>query len=252
MMFLESMNIKQVSYLVNRYANKIAIPLLGAGAFAGGRLALKDFGQFEDVGDLGIVLLEAAICGYLAGTAIRTATTAISSSRKKRMIDENPELYPLENVSEIFMRSSDLEMLLDRTSNSEHREWGTYLVVEYSESKAYVHHSISPENAEDVGLISARGIDGLKSDKGKGAGLGFNASHHYHPTFISKKFGGMNFSINPADKNSPLDWINLLTFNMEDGPEIVGYNHKHIYLPLGKDKFHLVRATHNDIMRYLA
>lgn len=50
---------------------------------------------------------------------------------------------------------------------------------------------------------------------------GYKGYHHYHPDFGPRWFGAINFSVGLNDRFKPLNWINLLTFNLPEGPEIV-------------------------------
>jgi len=75
----------------------------------------------------------------------------------------------------------------------------------------------------------------------------YTGYHHYHSGLES-----YNFAINLVDRNSPLNWINFLTFNVDKEPEIVAYNLLHTYIPENKSrKDKLVRATPDQIMKYL-
>lgn len=140
-----------------------------------------------------------------------------------------------------------LEMLLDRTACYEINEWGTALNVEEKKPKAIITEIKKPEDMVSAGFIEHTDEDSFTFNMQ--IFHHYDGIHHYHPG----KICGKNFAVTFIDRNLPLDAINLLSFNMPYGPEIIGYNTRYTYIPAKReDKTRLIRARRRDIWRYLA
>ncbi len=166
-------------------------------------------------------------------------------------IKTNKSKYPLENSKGVIIDDSNgLEMLLNKTAKKEDLEWGTLLNAYDDKGRAVIY------NISDSKVLKNFKIPGKElSSKNemyfnitKANELGYNGCHHYHPGNDE----GYNFAINNFDRLSVLNWINLLTFNMPEGPEIIGYNNGFVYIPKDKTKKELLLASPKKIMEYLS
>ncbi len=165
-------------------------------------------------------------------------------------IAANKTKYPLEHAQRVQITDlSGLSQLLSRTNAYEKNEWGTFLHATEKDGIATIDKLFSDEEMQENKLILRAGKEMILANDDEAKNLGLNGFHHYHPSG-----GTMNYSLNYADKSRPKNWINLLTFNLPNGPEIIAFNHRHIYIPDDSKKSlktELVRATPKDIKRYL-
>lgn len=158
---------------------------------------------------------------------------------------------PFAHSSEIiFEDKKGLEMLLEITGREMASEWGTVYKANMDKGRAVIYEILHPDNAKKEGIIRSAEAHQLKIDFQK-IDETYNGIHHFHPTE-----GCQNFAVNLIDRTKPAEWINLLSFNMPYGPEIIGFNLKYTYIPQEKSnnlraKSKLVRATTRDIWRYL-
>lgn len=147
----------------------------------------------------------------------------------------------------VFKDLNGLEGLLDRTWQGGSKEWGTVHKAHNENEKAVIHSILNPEDAIEAGAIRSANKSTVICNPARIKELGYNGLHHFHPGG-----GSMNFSVNLIDRAKPAEWINLLTFNMPYGPEIIGFNLNHTYIPAKReDKTRLIRAKRRDIWRYL-
>jgi len=102
-----------------------------------------------------------------------------------------------------------------------------------------------------LGLIGEGTRTSMKLEIPRADKEGYKGSHHYHPNLGPRWFGAIDFSVGLNDRYKPEDWINLLTFNLPESPEIVGFNRQYTYIPTDKSKRELIRATPRQIMEYL-
>ena len=170
-------------------------------------------------------------------------------------IKSNKSKYPLEHSKKVVIDDSDgLEMLLDRTTRKEDLEWGTLLNAYDDKGRAIIYKISNPKILKNFKHPKKRlvekgflGGQRLNIDRGEISKQGYNGIHHYHP------YGEFdNFVVNDFDRYSPLNWINLLTFNLPEGPEVIGYNWHYVYIPNGKSKKELLLASPKKIMEYLS
>lgn len=167
-----------------------------------------------------------------------------------------PWKYPLEHAESVLIEDKGgLAMLLERTAEQEKLEWTTCLNAYEEQGVAIVHSILNPKVAEEKKLTKKRKKSSVVLKKWKAKWQGFNGFQHYHPPSTSKrlKYGSDNFTVSGQDRFTPNGFINLLTFNMPDGPEVIAFNHNYTYIRESrkspKDK--LVRATPTQIMEYL-
>ena len=172
--------------------------------------------------------------------------TELAVARKN--ICRDPAKYPLEHVNEIFFEDTKgLECLLECTQQYLRNEWGTVLHARANEQKAYIDNILHPDTAQKYGFVSNATETSIGLNITKIEDEGYTGGHHYHPTN-----GSMNFLVHAVDRICPLNWINLLTFNIHDRPEIIGYNKQHVYIPVDVSKRKLIKATKKDILKYLS
>ena len=244
------MNKKQLGYQFGRVFSSNFDSVCSAIAIAAGYASVKFFIGAEDISGIaagtfmGLVAFESFGLGAI-GLCARGLSYAESS-----IIKDNREKYPLEHPENIIIDDiSGLEMVLRRTRNDELLEWGTFLRTYDDKGRAVVGEILDFHRANN--LIKSRTEDSMYIDTVEAAKNGFNGFQHYHPAEGPIWFGAFNFAINTVDRHKPKGWMNLLTFNMPDGPEIIGFNRAYTYIPKDHSKKELVRATPRQIMEYL-
>lgn len=202
--------------------------------------------------DSGFAVGAGILAGYIGLKSIEKAAKIqlcrILTWQRRKTIKKNPEAFPF-NFSEsiVFDDRQGLEMLLEKTKKEERDEWGTVHRAHTDNGRAVIDSILSPEECNEKKLIKKISRYRLEIDSAKAKQEGYSGFHHYHP-----KGNGMDFSINAIDRFKPLDWINLLTFNMPYGPEVIGFNLFNIYIPENRrDKTRLVKADKSRVLEYL-
>lgn len=243
------MNIKQAAYL----ANNLLYNNFPSSMFALGAVNLI----IPVVSIANGRLLPGAICSLptLAAVYIGLISAAAKYLNKadSEIINEAPDDFPLEHSEAIIIDdTSGLELLLQKTAEKKWKEWGTFLKSTPYKGKAVMHEVLDPKQAKLKGLIEKEGLMSLYLNIDEAAKEGYNGDHHYHPNFGLNLLGPGHYAVShqdryPTDRNR----MNLLSFNTSEGPELIGYNKQFTYLPKDKTKRILVRATHEDILRYL-
>jgi hypothetical protein len=258
-------NKKQAAYLLGRgfYNNYDIIYLTFAAA--AGVASVQDFIRLAAApksGDASGIIDTVSLCAAGAVTGFMTlfflkygiigsGARALSYSESKK-IREGKQLYPLEHSEKIVIDDVEgLESLLSKTNNGESLEWGTLLRAYDDKGKAVVYRILDIPSGKKLGLIGEGTMTSMRLNTVRADGEGYNGAHHYHPDVGPRWLGGMDFSIGLNDRFKPLNWINLLTFNLPEGPEIVGFNRRYTYIPADKSQRELVRATPRQIMEYL-
>ena len=144
-----------------------------------------------------------------------------------------------------------MEFLLSKTRDGESREWGTLLKAQNDKGRAVIYDVLDIQLGKELGLIGEGTRTSMSIKTTRANEEGYKGAQHYHPDTGPRWFGGRNFSVGLNDRFKPEDWINLLTFNLLEGPEIVGFNRQHTYIPTDSSRRELVRATPRQIMDYL-
>ncbi len=241
------MNSKQARYLsevaVNR-TDTLGLAIMGVSLYNMGftfpdvlSSSLPD--QLLFISSAGCLALTGAICKEYFKKRVKLY-------RNQRFIQRHKSLFPLEFATKVKINdAAGLEGLLIRTAEKEKLEWGTVFRAYEDQGTAVINNILDSREAEAQGFVTDREKDSicfnfLKMRKNK-----YNGLHHYHPVGLST-----NYSLGLADRLvSP--GIDILTFNLSDGPEIIGYNSRHVYIPADKSKRELVQATFGDIWNYL-
>ncbi len=166
---------------------------------------------------------------------------------------KNKKAYPLEHAERIFIEDREgLEFLLEETAAHKTNEWGTLLNAYKERGRTIIYEIAEPHICKQEGFIGEGTRSSLPFDFIRANEAGYKGYHHYHPNRVGPPwFGAANFAISFFDKIQPKNWINLLTFNMPEGPEIVGFNRQYTYIPVDASKRKLMRATPKQIMEYL-
>jgi hypothetical protein len=241
------MNLKQLRYLFERPVFQESVIFGLAGMFmAEGALfytVLAEETPAYALGAVGGAVLLARGCKFWKGFPKRR-----SLNREIKEINKNKERFPLEHVGSIVIDDkAGLEGLLDRTNEKDSLEWGTFLKSHDDQGRAICYEILDSEEAETKRLITERKKKSVRIHISKAKRLGYNGDHHCHP---GKSCA--NYDLSVGDRNgSYKGWLNLLSFNSFKGPEIIGYNKQHVYLPNNKEKTELVKATHKEVMKYL-
>jgi len=242
------MNKKQVAYQVGRafYNNYDVMFLAMATKF--GYDSVDNFmnsqiplGIFN-----GVMSLYAGFRGVIGGAARGL------SYHELKNIKANREQYPLEHAEKVIIDDLEgLEFLLSKTHDGESREWGTLLHAHDDNGRAVVYDILDIPIGKEQGLIGEGTRTSMNLEISRANEEGYKGFHHYHPDVGPRWFGGRNFSVGLNDRFKPEDWINLLTFNLPEGPEIVGFNRQHTYISTDASRRELVKATPRQIMEYL-
>lgn len=240
------MNLKQIQYSFGIIKNRTDIAsLLTMGYCVEKSVGLAPYTSIEQ----GVVMLGLSASCFIASYLIgrKTIKGQLSLWKNRRVVNRNKELFPLEFVDEIRIEDvGGLEMLIERTAEKEKYEWGTVLKVSDCDGIGIVGEILDSFEAENKRLASKRKKHQLYIDFLKSEAEGYSGFHHFHP--IQK---GLNYNVNSIDRSFWLGGLHLLTFNLPDGPEIIGFNSQFTYLPTDKTKRKLVRATPKDILKYL-
>jgi len=128
-------------------------------------------------------------------------------------------------------------MLLSRTREANQYEWGTCLKSNPERDSAIINKIQDIEEAQTSGLISDSRTGQLRIAAFQADEEGYNGGHHYHPT--EAKNGARNFAVHIQDRYNLINWINLLTFNLPTGPEIIGFNRRDTFIPKTTSKTEL-------------
>jgi len=175
---------------------------------------------------------------------------AAKRSLKKKLKEITPESASLQFVDKIEITDkAGLEKILDRTWECERLEWGTVLrSVPYNGKAVTVR-------VEDIGNVDQFFVKREKTrlfvDRRAIREKGYNGVHHFHPRLFRSDWNAIDYTVSAQDRNQPKEWINLLSFNLKNGPEIIGYNLKDTFIPSDKTKRVLVKAGQGEIKNYL-
>lgn len=153
---------------------------------------------------------------------------------------------PFENVEEVNIQASSLDGLLEKTWYHEKDEWGTVLRADHTPYQAIIKEILDPIEAKNQGLVYGENHYSTRFNFREIQRRGYNGFHHYHPGI-----NAMSFSVNLIDKSKCANAINLLTFNLPEGPEIIAFNRRFVYIAADQSKRQLVKATSGQIMEYL-
>jgi len=242
------MNKNQLAYQAGRLLNTnwdrfLSIPTL-----------LFSYNSFQgfSTGKIGVGFFSggcAAVFGFLALKELAERSSLYLESKE---ITSKPEKFPLEHAETIVIEDHEgLEKLMSDTEKGHSKEWGTVLKANHDSDRAVIYEVLDHEIAHRTGLIKPIHRELLIANIKKIKMNGHNGMHHYHPKTFADWFGGVNFAISFLDRYTPKNWINLLTFNLPRGPEVIGYNRLHTYIPSNPGKTELVRATPRQITKYL-
>lgn len=246
------MNQNQAAYQAGRVIMNNPDVISLAGTVALGYQSVTYFQQSPLIlGMLGGTIIGAMGIG-MGYYCLKFAALRTFSYLDLKKINPKREAYPLGHSERIIIDDAEgLEFLLSKTKEREEIEWGTLLKVHDNKDRAIVDEILDISKGKELGLIGEGTESSMRLKVNRANNEGYNGCHHYHPEVISQKVGAMNFSISPIDRYKPLNWINLLTFNLPTGPEIVGFNRQYTYIPIDRSKRELVRATPKQIMEYL-
>jgi hypothetical protein len=210
------------------------------------------------------VLASSFVAGVMLALNGRKIREGIEDHRLMRSysaLTESKAKCPLEYVDRIRITDErSLDSMLQRTAGMEEREWGTVHKAYNSGNEAIIFEILEPAIAEEKGIIRKRRPNSIMVRAGRDSSwasrLGYYGGiHHYHPMH-----GGLegpleiyacNFVVSTVDKADLINRVNLLTFNMPYGPELIGYNTRYTYLPADGSKRVLARASPRDIYDYL-
>lgn len=246
------MNLRQLSYIegnIRRFAGEVFPPFLLLDT------AYFSYAHFSS-GDIKSGSINAAAAA-ISGLFTLVYSSGIIGTIIKRMKTRN--IYsPLEHVHSIVIEDQEgLEKLLDRTSEFEPREWGTLLQVTELNGEAFIDKILDYEDPRSTHVLQTINnllgkrffkFDGRQANKL----LSVQGDVHYHPPDFSPVWGASNYVINSGDRHrTPNNWLNLLTFNLPDGPKVIGYNARFTYIPENDSNQRLVRANPMQIMKYL-
>ncbi|MBS3107462.1 hypothetical protein J4468_00965 [Candidatus Woesearchaeota archaeon] len=142
-----------------------------------------------------------------------------------------------------------LEGILQKTAEKSKIEWGTLLQEQSFKHYVQINNILDIGTGKKLGLIGEgfRSTVKLFPCRGKYQGI-----CHFHPEDIALFLGAANFAVSARDRLVfKKDSINLLSFNMTYGPEIIAYNRQFTYIPANKDKTLLMKAGFREVITYL-
>lgn len=207
---------------------------------------------FSDFGNIALGIFSGVPALYVGFNASQAGAVRGLLYLELKNITRNRESYPLEHSDRVIIDDvGGLDVLLSKTHYGESREWGTLLKAHDDKGRAVIYEVLDIHLGKELGLIGEGTRSSMVLKTIRANEEGYKGSHHYHPDVGPRWFGARNFSVSLIDRFQPEDWINLLTFNLPEGPEIVGFNRQHIYIPTDNSKRELVRATPRQIMEYL-
>ncbi|MFH1066048.1 MAG: hypothetical protein V1734_06080 [Nanoarchaeota archaeon] len=169
--------------------------------------------------------------------------------KKIDKINARKDAFPLQHVRDISITDKKgLEGILERTRANESREWATFHKAESENGAANVYSILDSRQAEEEGFIEKRKKHKVTNNISLAHETGFSGNFHFHPTV-----SGQNYAINPIDRIFGYNqWLNFISFNMPDGPEIISYNRQFVYLPKDKTKAELAKASQEQVLEYLS
>jgi len=246
------MNKDQFIYQWSRFNNGDYSSPLVIGMLASGGIYASFTGDFF-FGGAGSLAL-AGFFGYKERTKIATGYALQFGPKNivsNKEINSNKDKYPLEHVDSVRIDDNQgLEELLLITSLYQGKEWGTVLKAYEKNGTAIITDILFPREAKEKGLVGNETETSMTIDAHETQKEGFNGFQHYHPTL--DYFSARNYTVSSVDRLKIPNWINLLTFDMPDGPEIIAFNRQHTYIPTDKTKKVLVKATPKEIYQYLS
>ncbi|MBW3011713.1 hypothetical protein KY311_00865, partial [Candidatus Woesearchaeota archaeon] len=234
------MNAKQFAYQYGRLRSKYDQQFFAASSAMLGTLGIMNFARaFDYQGEFDSLSMASGI--VCAGCALMTAKEylLIHKARKKKKAllgkIEDKSTFKNEHVEKVVIDHPEgLELLLDKTSRHSLREWGTCIDAHMEEddsSRVIIDYILDPNEAIKQGLFGNGTRSSLRFSLAGAKARGYNGFHHYHTTIGPRWTGGRNFAVSEFDRTKEPNWINLLTFNMPEGPEIIAFNFLHTYIP---------------------
>ena len=200
--------------------------------------------------------------GLMAGTYYSTygiplVKEEVDLVRTKIKVNSKKEEFPFEHANRIIISDKEgLENIISKTQKGESFEWSSILKSKMKDNNAIIYSIVDSEDAEKKGLVSKINPTLMKINLEK-VNKDYNGYQHFHPKFrflefITKGYiNYFNYSINMLDRSKPLNWINLLSFNTKEGPELIGFNRNYVYLPANSQKSILKKAKTKDVLKYL-
>lgn len=248
------MNKDQIFYLIGKGCHNLFSLLTLPLTFSFGYNAVKHFSEIEGIDDILIGTVWTILSAYLGFCTLIHEGSRFALRCARKDINKEPEKYPFQTIDEIHIQDTQgLERILEETKKLRYKEWGTPLKSKIENNIAIITEIVDPETSKEKKFYKSIMGSMISSDTEKINKAGYNGFHHYHPTriFLPRFLQALNFTVSFLDRFSPFEGINLLTFNMSKGPEIIGFNTQHTYIPENKEKTKLIKATSKEIIAYL-
>ncbi|MBI5066114.1 hypothetical protein HZA97_07805 [Candidatus Woesearchaeota archaeon] len=244
------MNVKGGVYSTGRLLTNTIDPglLVGSGMFFSDTLKILSHANTSSD------FIAAGVTGfaayYLASRGLLYFKGRLGVYCTKKTTEDEKE-FPFEHSEKIvFDDVEGLEMLLENTRSDHKIEWGTFFNAHDDKTNAVISNILSQEEVNQSGLILGQGFGYIMYDIAE-ARKKYQGFQHFHPTVFTKKLGYLNYAISNVDRFAPQNWLNFITFNLPNGPEIIGFNSRYNYIPKDKTKRELVKATPRDVKKYL-
>jgi hypothetical protein len=158
--------------------------------------------------------------------------------------------YPYENITDVdIVDIVGLEMLLKKTKKHGRLEWGTFFKTKVNKKTGTIDNIMDPKIAESKEWIKDRSEAHITPDFKIAEKSGYTGFQHYHPS--KRREGSESFSVHYLDRRN-VHSLELLTFSLGNKPEIIAFNKSSTFIPSNSSKTQLVKATHADIINYLA
>ncbi len=244
------MNPKGAVYTAGRFLTNTIDPVLLSGSFMFFSDTLNRIALANNANDFIAAGATGLAAYYLGRRGLYYFKSRVGVYLTKKTTEDKKE-FPLEHSEKIvFDDVNGLEMLLENTRSSHKIEWGTFFNAHDDKENAVISNILSKEEVEKSGLILGQGFGYIMYNIAE-ARKQYQGFQHFHPTVLTKKLSYMNYAVSNVDRFAPPNWLNLLTFNLPKGPEIIGFNSRYNYIPKDKTKRELVRATPKQIREYL-
>ena len=248
------MNRHQIVYRTYSLTGR-ALPYAGPGwsLFCAADLAVSGIRLGLSLPVIGIGSAAIASTGALYYNQIKCRL--ILNSQIRATQDETQ--YPYQHASQVLIfDEAGLDELLEKTRAEWTLEWGTVFDAVARDGTVGIGRILSSSAAVRRGFCAPKHNKKIDVNILAAENEGFRGAHPFHP---SHNVYGMpngprahNYYVHDGDRiGAAGNWLGLLSFNMTDGPELIGYNSRYTYLPADRTKTRLVRATDRDIMDYL-
>ena len=238
------MNWEQFQYALGRVNERADIAVSSYAAFFGTSSVYYGLD-----GNSRIDRIKAGVLGVLFAASLFLRFKLHS---KKKSNKPDPNIEKLDFVDKVLIEDrKSLELLLEKTQEASKLEWGTLLRAHEEDRIAHITEILDFDKVVKDGIVTKCKRRDLYFDVRKIIEGDYGGIHHFHP-HLPIINSGFNFAISYVDRYFCCDAINLLSFNRPCGPEVIAFNYNNTFIPEDETKTRLIKATPQDIWKYLA